>query len=630
MDASYYVRLLRLRWKVLAVTALIGVAAGLGTLLISTDEPGPRETYWTAAHRLIVNPDATAAGRYPNLPQTALLATGGSVPAAVAEPLGLDETELVSRVRTITDLEVSVIEISAVAKGLDATAAAAEATKIADLLAEALVADLGAADLAAYRDLVATAQTDVAATLDALDEAELAIEALEAERDALVIAQADPVPTPTPDPDGAGTDTPAAPARTIDDIDDDLRQARIVRDKRFSAYQDATDALDQLERQGEPAPLMMTLTKVEAYEIEKKAYDRRIDEGRTKNNNFNRRTLEDDGRASNTIARTVSNPAVRGGLGGAAGLVLGLAAVLIHVRFDPRLRTRNDVEEAFDLPVIAEIPRFDKGAASRLEVHALTRTRSPVTEAYRVLRSALLFASSNPDSGEVLEPVGLHDAGIADQRDVRVIMVTSPGPSEGKTTTAANLSVVLAEAGYEVLVVNCDYRIPKLHRYFKRPLQPRRTLETGISGVTLVGDVSDVEQSRNPTAVVEAQRALIEKARGRFDVVVLDTAPLLATNDAAALLPVVDLVVIVAREGRTDRDAAREAVDLLRRRGATVAGVVLTAASGFGRSRHYLRYRYGHYYDAEGSRGRGRGRKAKSKQATDEAVRSELEPVGAR
>jgi Mrp family chromosome partitioning ATPase len=626
MDASYYVRLLRLRWKVLAVTTLIGVAAGLGTLLISTDEPGPRETYWTAAHRLIVNPDATATGRYPNLPQTALLATGGSVPAAVAQQLGLDETELVSRVRTITDLEVSVIEISAVAKGLDATAAAAEATKIADLLAEALVADLGAADLTAYRDLVATAQSDVAATLDVLDEAEIAIEALEAERDALVIAQADPAPTPASD----DTETPVAPVRTIDDIDDDLRQARIVRDKRFSAYQDATDALDQLERQGEPAPLMMTLTKVEAYEIEKKAYDRRIDEGRTKNNNFNRRTLEDDGRASNTIARTVSNPAVRGGLGGVAGLVLGLAAVLIHVRFDPRLRTRSDVEEAFDLPVIAEIPRFDKGAASRLEVHALTRTRSPVTEAYRVLRSALLFASSNPDPGEVLEPIGRHDAGVVDQRDVRVIMVTSPGPSEGKTTTAANLSVVLAEAGYEVLVVNCDYRIPKLHRYFKRPLQPRRTLETGISGVTLVGDVSDVEQSRNPTAVVEAQRALIEKARGRFDVVVLDTAPLLATNDAAALLPVVDLVVIVAREGRTDRDAAHEAVDLLRRRGATVAGVVLTAASGFGRSRHYLRYRYGHYYDAEDRRERGRGRKWKSKQPSDEAVRSEPDPDGAR
>ncbi len=65
-------------------------------------------------------------------------------------------------------------------------------------------------------------------------------------------------------------------------------------------------------------------------------------------------------------------------------------------------------------------------------------------------------------------------------------------------------------------------------------------------------------------------------------------------------LPVVDLVVLVAQEGKTDREAAHESIDLLRRRGANVAGVVLTAASGFGRSRYYQKYRYGNYYDAKG------------------------------
>ena len=104
--------------------------------------------------------------------------------------------------------------------------------------------------------------------------------------------------------------------------------------------------------------------------------------------------------------------------------------------------------------------------------------------------------------------------------------------------------------------------------------------------------------AENPTTIVEAQRNLIRKARDHYDVILLDTAPLLATNDALSLLPVVDLVVLVAREGRTDREGAAETVDVLQRRRANLAGVVLTGSSGYGRSRYYYKYRYGNYYDA--------------------------------
>ena len=106
--------------------------------------------------------------------------------------------------------------------------------------------------------------------------------------------------------------------------------------------------------------------------------------------------------------------------------------------------------------------------------------------------------------------------------------------------------------------------------------------------------------ANNPTAVVESQRNLIRKARDRYDVVLLDTAPLLATNDALSLLPVVDIVVLVALEGKTDSEAAAETVEVLRRRRANLAGVVIASSSGFGRSRYYHKYRHGNYYDDVG------------------------------
>ncbi len=580
MEPTYYLRVLRLRWKLLVLGALLGMVAGFGTLLLESGDEGPQTTYWLSKHKLIVTADAIDEGRFPNLLQTALLVTGGDVPVAVAEELGLDETDASSRVRTVTDLDVNLLEISAVATDPRL------ATELADTYAAELVSLLDTRDGAGYEQAVVSAREQVDVEAGRLEELDLQIQDIErslATHDAAVTAALADEDPATNGPDAADRDALAA----------DLRTLTLEREGRASIYDAALVTLTDLEAAGAPAPLLETLDVVPAFEITERLHNVRVAQGRQGANNFNARTIDDGETGGINIGETVSNPFFRIPLGMVVGLLLAIGAVLLHLRFDQRLRTKAEVEEAFDLPVLAEIPRHDGRNTKANELHAVSRSRGVVAESYRVVRSALLFAKATRAEPLTVQR-GADDLTVT--HDMRVVMVTSPGPSEGKTTTTANLAVLMAEAGYRVLVVNCDYRLPKLHEYFGAPHSHRRTVETGIAGVTLVADVADEQGATNPTVVVETQKNLIRKARDRYDVVLLDTAPLLATNDALALLPVVDMVLLVAQEGKTDRESAAETVDLLRRRRADLAGVVLTGSTGFGRGRYYYKYRYGAYY----------------------------------
>ena len=139
------------------------------------------------------------------------------------------------------------------------------------------------------------------------------------------------------------------------------------------------------------------------------------------------------------------------------------------------------------------------------------------------------------------------------RRPAVVLMVTSPGPSEGKTTTVSNLATVLAEDGSSILVVNCDFRRPRLHSYLGGGGEPRKVFDTAVPGVKLVTGVIDEPERVAPAEVIGAQRRLIETAKNHFDYILLDTAPILTTNDASELLPVVDMVVMITRRGRRRR-----------------------------------------------------------------------------
>lgn len=230
------------------------------------------------------------------------------------------------------------------------------------------------------------------------------------------------------------------------------------------------------------------------------------------------------------------------------------------------------------------------GVAARTGVHGLdpacvvvTDSRSPAAEAFRVIRTNLEFAA--PDVG------------------VRVLVVSSPLAAEGKSTTAANLALAVAQAGRRVLCVDADLRRPSLHRLFNVPSTP------GLSSI-LVGRAT-VEQARrvvasapalellpagplppNPSELLGSARftEFLAAARAAYDLVLLDVPPVLGMADAPLAARHADGVVLVVRAGFTRREALRGAVEALRRADAHVVGVVLNGVRGG--AGYYYRYTY--------------------------------------
>ena len=275
------------------------------------------------------------------------------------------------------------------------------------------------------------------------------------------------------------------------------------------------------------------------------------------------------------FAAPTSRPA-RVALAMVLGALLGLGAVFVAERLDTRVHTRESVEASFHLPVIAEVPR------TSLPQDAIVSSVDPMSsaaEAYRTLRASL-----------VLMPTTALGTTESEVREPQVVLVTSAAPGDGKTTTVANLAVCFAEAGRSVLVLGCDFRRPEIHAYFDADNRPGiadvlmdagRELssvvrETYLPGVSIAPSGKSL---RSFGDVANAGRALVEDARALADVVLIDTPPILATNDATELIPSADAVVVVARAGKTSLDGARRTHRLLDRLSAPAAGVVLIGAA---------------------------------------------------
>jgi capsular exopolysaccharide synthesis family protein len=288
----------------------------------------------------------------------------------------------------------------------------------------------------------------------------------------------------------------------------------------------------------------------------------------------------------------------RTALAATVGLLLGLAAALVLERLDTRLHEPEDIAAAFGLPLIAEVPNF--GRAAKGGVLVARDPMSATAEAYRTLRASLLLSP--------ITHVGLAQANDQKQRaEPKVILVSSPAPGDGKTTTAVNLAAAMAETGRKVLLLGCDFRRPEIHRYFDCPAAPgiadvlTREGALRLPQVIVSTDVEGVflapsgDRLRNFGDVASAGRQLVEEARGLADVVIIDTPPLLATNDASELIPACDAVVIVSRVAKTTRDGARRSRFLLDRLGAPVAGVIAIGVAERASS-------YSSYYTSSGKK----------------------------
>lgn len=190
----------------------------------------------------------------------------------------------------------------------------------------------------------------------------------------------------------------------------------------------------------------------------------------------------------------------------------------------------------------------------------------------------------------------------------KMIAITSANPGEGKTTTSLNLAITFAQTGARVLIVDCDLRKPRLHRYIG--IKKNVGISTLLSGQVKIEDVvhknarpgldviASGEIPPNPAELLasEAMKALVDELSDRYDYIFFDTPPVTVVTDASALSTLVDGVIVVVRQNYTDHESLSMALNLLSIASAKILGFfvndVVTKRGGY----HYSRYRYKYGY----------------------------------
>ncbi len=296
-----------------------------------------------------------------------------------------------------------------------------------------------------------------------------------------------------------------------------------------------------------------------------------------------------------------------------AGLVLGFGIAWLRETLDVRVRNGNDIEEIGHAGILGGIV-FDESADDNPLV-VLTQPKSVRSEAFRQLRTNIQFIEA------------------AEGR--KTIVVSSSIPSEGKSFTTANLAISMADAGMKVLLIDCDFRKPKIHKTF------------GIEGTVgftnfLIGQAkwNDVVQPwgltgkldilpagqipPNPSELLgsEAMKKALATVEAKYDVVLIDTAPLLPVTDAAILSKIAGGIVLVVNVGRITKPQLQGAINHIDAVGGKIIGFVMNKIPTKGADAYYYYsygykygYKYGYQYGYQYTYGDGTeegGKKAKS------------------
>jgi succinoglycan biosynthesis transport protein ExoP len=274
-------------------------------------------------------------------------------------------------------------------------------------------------------------------------------------------------------------------------------------------------------------------------------------------------------------------------LAAAIGAVLAIGGVVLIEYLDDTVKTAEDINRITGLATIGTITRIE-GLDYPSKLVAASKPLSPTAEAFRVLRTNLQFSSVD--------------------RPPRSVLMTSPGPGEGKSITLANLAVVVAQSGLKVIVVDTDLRRPVQHKIFGVPnrhgfsdaiLSPKSDLwqhlqKTSVENLWLLPSGS---LPPNPAELLASERMkeLIAALEENADLVLYDSPPSLVVTDAMVLGSRVDGVVLVNDAGRTRTNEARMVVDEFNRVRVNLFGVVLNriASSGSG-------YYHNYYYEDNG------------------------------
>jgi capsular exopolysaccharide synthesis family protein len=269
-------------------------------------------------------------------------------------------------------------------------------------------------------------------------------------------------------------------------------------------------------------------------------------------------------------------------------IAASIGLLLLLDRLDDRVNSFTELEDLFDDPVLAQIPREKTGGkGGRLRLLEPEDPRHAFVEAYRNLRSSLLY---------ITDPA---------QRP-RTLLLTSSIPNEGKSITAANLAITLANSDARVLLVDADLRKGVLHNRFGIQVQAglREVLADSQDWQTLVKPTrypnlfllprGGTTHQSSELFISASTSAFLEQAAAQYDYVILDTPPVMAADDVTSLAPHVDAVLFVLRAEHTSARVAHAALDLFAQRQVRILGIILNAVRPG--SADYYYYKYKDYY----------------------------------
>ncbi len=289
-------------------------------------------------------------------------------------------------------------------------------------------------------------------------------------------------------------------------------------------------------------------------------------------------------------AAVAPSPKRNGALGLAVGLVFGLGMAFLYEYLDNTIKSSEEAETIFGAPVLGLIPaeKHEKDEKRRLTL--ITHSGTAAAEAYRVLRNSLDF--------------------INFEHNIKTLLVTSAAPAEGKSTVAANLAAGLAMAGKKVVLMSCDFRRPTTQQFFQvntmiglsDVLTGANSLKAALQRSSEVPNLMILTSGKlppNPSELLgsEKMHSLIKELETWADWIIVDTPPLLAVADGAAVARWADGVLVVTKGGESTRDAAKKAAEMLGQIGARIIGSVVwgleqsSGGSGYG------------YYGGKGYRG---------------------------
>jgi capsular exopolysaccharide synthesis family protein len=278
-------------------------------------------------------------------------------------------------------------------------------------------------------------------------------------------------------------------------------------------------------------------------------------------------------------------------IGAIVGLLLGVMIVALLEYFYNAVTPEEDVSELAGAPVLATVTQMSGMKPGTGQVYMLGHPNSSAAEAIRLLRTNLQFASAS--------------------RQIDKLVVSSPGPGEGKSTLAANLGVVMAQGGFTTAIVDADLRKPTQHRIFGVPSDrgvtsmltnpdsewTEHAAKVALPGLCLIPSGTIPPNPFDLASSDRFQRRLDEIARA-VDIVIIDSPPILSASDSLAMAAHADGLLLVAQSHKTRTDTLRHAADVVHQGDVRLVGVVLNRLKGQ-RGASY----YGEYYAAKAASG---------------------------